>query len=98
MSYAAAIYAAAAVAGTANSAYQGHESRKQARSAQAEQREALAQQEALRQLDENRRNQKSADVGALLQQNTGGFGGANLTGGFGGTGILSAAGGGLLGR
>lgn len=81
----------------ANSMYQGKRQKDRAQSAQAEQRQALAEQEALREQDENRKNQKTADVGALLQQNSGGFGGANLTGGFGGTGVLSGAGG-LLGR
>ncbi len=98
MSFASAVMAAAAVAGVANSMYQGKRGKDRAEAAADEQRKSLAEQEALREQDENRKNQKHADVGSLLQQNTGGFGGANLTGGYGGTGLLGGAGGGLLGR
>lgn len=56
----------------------------------------MAKAEAQQEQDFNRQNQRQADVGALLQQNTGGFGSANLTGGYAGQGLLGA--GGLLGR
>lgn len=91
------VMAAAAVAGVANSVYQGKKQERQARAAAQRQSEALAKQESLRQQDENRANQKSADVGALLQQNTGMGGGANLTNGFSGTGLLGGGGNKLLG-
>lgn len=91
------VMAAAAVAGVANSVYQGNKQERQARAAAQRQSEALAKQESLRQQDQNRANQKSADVGALLQQNTGMGGGANLTNGFSGTGLLGGGGNTLLG-
>ena len=94
-----AMYAMAAVAavGVANSVYQGNKQERQARAAAQRQSEALAKQESLRQQDENRANQKSADAGALLQQNTGAGGGANLTNGYSGTGLLGGGGNKLLG-
>ena len=91
------VMAAAAVAGVATSIYQGNKQERQAKAAARRQSEMLAKQESMRQQDENRANQKSADVGALLQQNTGAGGGANLTNGYSGTGRLGGGGNKLLG-
>lgn len=92
------VMAGAAVAGVANSIYQGNRQERQQNAAARRQAQMLAEQESKRQQDENRANQKTADVGSLLQQNTGIGGGANLTGGFSGTGLLGGGGSNLLGR
>lgn len=92
------VMAFSAAAGLANSIYQGNKQERQQNAAAKRQSQLLAQQESQRQQDENRANQKTADVGALLQQNTGIGGGANLTGGFSGTGLLGGGGSNLLGR
>lgn len=87
-----ALYAAA----TATNMYQAKRQNDRAEAADRRQAEAMEKAEQQQEQDFNRANRKQADVGALLQQNTGGFGGANLTGGFGGSGTLG--GGGMLGR
>lgn len=87
---------AAAAAGAANQAYQGKRQRDSASAAQQRQQEALDKAEAQQEQDFNRQNQRTADVGALLQQNTGVGGGANLTAGSAGQGVLGY--GGMLGR
>lgn len=76
--------------------YQGKRSRDQAEAANRRQQQALERAEQQQEQDFNRQNQRQADVGALLQQNTGGYGTANLTMGSAGMGTLG--GGGLLGR
>lgn len=87
---------AVAAAATAANMYQGKRQNDRAQAAERRQQEALEKAEQQQEQDFNRANRKQADVGALLQQNTGGYGGANLTGGFAGTGTLG--GGGMLGR
>lgn len=96
MSFASAVMAATMVASAANQVYQGKRSNDRAEAASRRQAEAMAKAEAQQEQDFNRQNQKTADVGALLQQNTGGFGTANLSYGSAGQGVLG--GGGLLGR
>lgn len=91
-----AIGAAIAAAATAANMYQGKRQNDRAEAAESRQREAMEKAEQQQEQDFNRANRKQADVGALLQQNTGGYGGANLTGGYAGTGTLG--GGGMLGR
>lgn len=84
-----------------NTAVQYNQSRKQNRAAQAAnaaQAEAMANAERQQEQNYNRQNRNTADVGSLLNQNTGGFGGANLTGGAAGMGTGTLGGGGMLGR
>ena len=84
-----------------NTAVQYDQSRKQARAADAankQQAQAMANAERQQEQNYNRQNRNSADVSALLNQNTGGFGGANLTGGAAGMGTGTLGGGGMLGR
>lgn len=90
------IVGAAIAASTAANMYQGKRQSDRAEAAERRQQEAMEKAEQQQEQDFNRANRKQADVGALLQQNTGGYGGANLTGGFAGTGTLG--GGGMLGR
>lgn len=90
------IVGAAIAASTAVNMYQGKRQNDRAQAAEDRQRAALEKAEQQQEQDFNRANRKQADVGALLQQNSGGYGGANLTGGYAGTGTLG--GGGMLGR
>lgn len=90
------IVGAAIAASTAVNMYQGKRQSDRAEAAERRQQEAMEKAEQQQEQDFNRVNRKQADVGALLQQNTGGYGGANLTGGYAGTGTLG--GGGMLGR
>ena len=91
-----AVSAAAAVVGTANSMYQGKRQSDRAEASARRQQEAIDKAEAQQEQDFNRQNQRQADVGSLLRQNTGTSGGANLTSGNAGTGALGL--GGMLGR
>lgn len=89
------------VLNAASTAYQTNQQRRQAESAEAanqRQAEAMRQAELQDQQNFNRQNRNTADVGALLNQNTGGFGAANITGGGAGTGGATLGAGGLLGR
>ena len=91
----------ALVLSAASTAYQTNQQRRQAKSAEAanqRQAEAMRQAELQEQQNFNRQNRNTADVGALLNQNTGGFGAANITGGGVGTGGATLGAGGLLGR
>ena len=91
----------ALVLSAASTGYHMNQQRHQARSAEAanqRQAEAMRQAELQEQQNFNRRNRNRADVGALLNQNTGGFGAANITGGGAGTGGATLGAGGLLGR
>lgn len=91
----------ALVLGAASTGYQMNQQRQQAKSAEAanqRQAEAMRQAELQEQQNFNRRNRNRADVGALLNQNTGGFGAANITGGGASTGGATLGAGGLLGR
>ena len=84
-----------------SSTVQYSQGRRQARAAEAAnqaQAEAMANAERQQEQNYNRQNRNQADVGSLLQQNTGGFGGANLTGGSAGVGTGTLGGGGMLGR
>lgn len=84
-----------------NTAFQYDQGRRQAKAADAANRaqaEAMANAERQQEQNYNRQNRNRADVGSLLQQNTGGFGGANLTGGSAGLGTGTLGGGGMLGR
>ena len=84
-----------------STAVQYNQSRRQAKAADAAnqaQAEAMANAERQQEQNYNRQNRNRADVGSLLQQNTGGFGGANLTGGSAGLGTGTLGGGGMLGR
>ena len=62
------------------------------------QEEAMRKAEQQQEQDYNRANQRKADVSGLLRQNTGGFGGANLTAGSAGVTGGMLGGGGMLGR
>ena len=91
----------ALVLSAASTAYQTNQQRRQAKSAEAanqRQAEAMRQAELQEQQNFNRQNRNTADVGALLNQNTGGFGASNITGGGAGTGGATLGAGGLLGR
>lgn len=91
----------ALVLNVASAGYQMDQQRRQARSAEAanqRQAEAMRQAELQEQQNFNRKNRNTANVGALLNQNTGGFGTANITGGGAGTGGATLGAGGLLGR
>lgn len=91
----------ALVLNVASTGYQMNQQHRQARSAEAanqRQAEAMRQAELQDQQNFNRKNRNTADVGALLNQNTGGFGTANITGGGAGTGGATLGAGGLLGR
>lgn len=91
----------ALVISAASAAYQTAASRRQSKAAEAaNQRQAQAMRDAELQQEQdfNRQNRNTADTGALLAQNTGGYGGANITGGGAGMGGATLGSGGLLGR
>lgn len=89
------VTAAVAIAGSAASMYQQNKASKQAQAEADRQAQAAEKARLQQEQDFNRANQNTADIGALLQQNTPG-GATGITGGTYMPGQLGS--GGMLGR
>ena len=89
------VTAAVAIVGSAASIYQQNKASKQAEAESRRQQQAAEQARLQQEQDFNRQNQKTADIGSILQGNTP-MGATGLTSGTYKPGQLGA--GGMLGR